>query len=110
MMNLSHKEEVTLWLFLLVPFICLLSGYSMFYYIPHQEVYINLLCLFFLAIYGRGLLDTTKAVPILIYSLSCVWVICTPLGAHGELPFVKLVYEFLFAVSFPIDSIISLPT
>lgn len=100
MVNLSYKERITLWLFLLVPFVCLLSGYSKFYFIPHLDVYINLLCLFFWIFYGRGLLDTSKTVPILIYSLSCVWVICTPLGAHGERPFVKLVYEFIFAVSF----------
>ena len=100
MVNLSYKERITLWLFLLVPFVCLLSGYSKFYFIPHLDVYINLLCLFFWIFYGRGLLDTSKTVPILIYSLSCVWVICTPLGAHGERPFVKLVYEFMFAVSF----------
>lgn len=100
MIKLPYKEEAALWLFLLVPFVCLLSGYSKFYFIPHLDVYVNLICLLFWGFYSSTLIDNQKTVPILIYSLSCLWVILTPLGVHGERPFVKLIYEFLFAVSF----------
>ena len=93
--KLSISKRIMLILFIIIPFSCMLAHFSVYYafLIPQIEVYLNFLSCILLFIIGQRLIDKKYSNQILLYFLCGLLIICIPLIAHFESPYVKQIYQ-----------------
>lgn len=98
--NLKLSKRFVICLFLIVPFVSLLSPFSIYYKPSHLDVYVNLLCIFVFFLNYTFLVERKYFSSVITYGLLSLFALFIPVVVYAEMPYVKLLYQLLYALCF----------
>lgn len=94
------SQRFAIYLFLLVPFVSLLSPFSIYNKPSHLDVYVNLLCIFVFFLNYTFLVERKYLSIVVTYGLLSLLALFVPVVVYSEMPYLKLLYQLFYALCF----------